>query len=263
MRQERTFELDPAETFPHLAEPPIVEAVIHWVARATRAFSKEELQRAIADRLPDYPEIQPQHQLQIETPFATDGSSTQVRHESWHGFRLSSADKRHVVQFTRDGLVFSRLLPYEGWVAFSAEGQRVWSIFLDLAFPSDVQRLGVRFINRMAPVELRTLGRYLAKAPKCLEPFGLPLRGFFYQSAHDVPGHPFQVNVVQTVQPPAPPWTQGFGLILDIDVFTTQSFPATAEDVQDHLPKMRWLKNKAFFSLVSKKSIKSFERERT
>src|SRR5207245_2893177 len=97
--------------FPHLPAAPIVEAVIHWVARATKPFQREELQKQLAERLPDYPDSQPQQQLQLETRFGPEGATTQTRHESWHGFRLTSPDKRYVVQFTREGMVFSRLTP--------------------------------------------------------------------------------------------------------------------------------------------------------
>ena len=53
----------------------------------------------------------------------------------------------YVAQFTRNGFVFSRLKPYEGWETFEAEAKRLWCIYRELAEPSEVQRLGVRFIN--------------------------------------------------------------------------------------------------------------------
>jgi len=133
--------------------------------------------------------------------------------------------------------------------------------FVDLAQPLEVQRLGVRFINRIAPIDLSKLGRYLAKPPKCLEPLGLPMSGFLYQSTHDVPKEPFRINVAQTVQPPSPPQTEGFGLILDIDVFTTQAFQLSDEVLQDRLTKMRWLKDKAFFTLLKRSAVKGFGKE--
>jgi uncharacterized protein (TIGR04255 family) len=74
-----------------------------------------------------------------------------------------------------------------------------------------------------------------------------------------VPGHPFKVNVVQTIQPPCPPQAEEFGLVLDIDAFTTQAFQPSDEIVNAHLAKLRWLKDKAFFSLMKKDAIKAFE----
>ena len=263
MKRRPKFVFDLKEEFQHLASAPIVEAVIHWAAKASKQFDKAELQQQLKDRLGQYPQCQADHELQFEVEAkigAKDLSTTQVRRETWRGFRLTSSDKLQIVQFNRDGIAFSRLEPYEKWETFAAEGLRVWKVFLELADPSEVQRLGVRFINRIAPVEIATVGKLLAKPPQCLEPLGLPLNNFLYQSTHDVPGHPYQVRVVQTVQPPTLPQAEGFGLLLDVDVFTTKPFQPQADTLSGHLEKMHWLKNKAFFSLISNKAVKLFEK---
>src|SRR5205823_15010689 len=108
MIQEHAFEFNQEESFPHLASAPIEEAVIHWVARSTVPFRKEELEKQLAGRLSDYPERQQQQQLEIETRFDADGSTSQIQHSRWHGFRLVSADKKYIAQFFRDGIVFSQ-----------------------------------------------------------------------------------------------------------------------------------------------------------
>lgn len=223
-----------------------------------KRLQPDELRTQLADRLPDYPQLQNQQELQFQAEFAADGTSTQIRRDSWRGFRLTSSDKLHIAQFNRDGLVFSRLQPYEDWENFPEEAQRLWKIFLELAEPSEVQRLGVRFINRIALTELSDVRRYLVKLPKCFNGLDLPMTGFMYQSTHDIPEHPFRINVVQTIQPPTPPETEGLGLILDTDVFTTQAISCDDEILQDHWGEMRWLKNKVFFSQLKKNAIKKF-----
>jgi uncharacterized protein (TIGR04255 family) len=260
MSERRQFKWDLTKSFPHLPSAPIVEAVIQWRARAGNTLSSDELRKRLAERLLEYPECHPQQELQFAAQSGPEGWSTDVRHEGWRGFRFVSSDKLYVAQFTRDGLVFSRLAPYENWERFSAEGRRLWEIYVDLAAPSEVERLGVRFINRIMPVGLGDVSRFLSRPPKCLEPLGLPMNGFLYQSTHDVPGNPFRINVGQTLQPPAPPQNEGFGLILDIDVFTTRPFRIRADRLEQYLEKMRWLKNRAFFSLLTKRAIKSFQR---
>jgi uncharacterized protein (TIGR04255 family) len=259
MAEVSTFQFDLDEQFPHLPSAPIVEAVIQWRARAETAWEVDPLRQQLSQRLSDYPTCQPQHEMQFEAQFVGHDSPTPQRRVRWLGFRLVSADGRYIAQFNRDGLVFSRLEPYNEWETFSSEGLRIWKTYLDLAGPVEVQRLGVRFVNRIALAKLAQLSRYLARPPKCLEPLGLPVSRFLYQSIHDVPGHPFQINVAQTVQPPSPPQTEGFGLILDIDVSTTQSFDCDEKILIQHLEKMRLLKDKAFFSLLKPKAIESFQ----
>lgn len=253
--------LDMKDTFPHLAAAPIVEAAIQWVARASRQFTPNELHEELTKQLPDYPECRPQHQLEFEAQLASDGTATQVSKDSWRGFRLTSADCLQIVQFTRDGVVFSRLTPYQDWSAFVKEACRVWKLFQELATPSEVQRLGVRFINRITLDKLAGVGRLLSVPPKGLERQGLPMTSFLHRNTFEAPDLPFSVNVVQTVQPPVPPEAEGFGLILDIDVFTEQAFPVDDAILNEYLPKMRWLKNKVFFSVMSKPAINSFKKK--
>jgi uncharacterized protein (TIGR04255 family) len=259
MKLRTEFQIDLTEAFPNLPAAPIAEAVIQWVARAGRPIVPDDLRRQLVERLPGYPECQPQRQLHVQAKFADDGSSEQVHHDEWDGFRLTSADKRYIAQFTRDGLIFSRLAPYENWDVFSVEAVRLWKVFVELAEPREVERLGVRFINRVA-AELSKVPRYLSAPPKCLEREGMPLTGFFFQSMHEVPGYPLQINVIQAIQPPALASAGGLGLILDIDVVTTQPLSLAEDVLHDHLTKMRWLKNKAFFSLMSKRAISRFEK---
>ena len=262
MAEVPTFQFNLDEQFPHLPSAPVVEAVVHWRARAKEPWEPDSLCEQLVQRLPDYPNCQPQHEMQFEAQFVGDDSATHRREVRLLGFRLISADGRYIVQFNRNGLVFSRLEPYNDWDTFSNEGLRIWTIFLELASPAEIQRLGVRFVNRI-PLRKRTLlGRYLSKPPKCLEPLGLPMSRFLYQSIHDVPGHPFQINVTQTIQPPKPPHTEELGLILDIDVFTTQAFDCDQEILKSNLAMMRWLKDKAFFSLLKPKAIQSFQKDR-
>jgi len=147
----------------------------------------------------------------------TSTTTSPHAHIKWQGLRLTSADRKYMVQFIRDGAIFSRLRPYESWDVFSEEGRRLWKIFVELSEPSEIQRLGVRFINRIAPIELTKVVNNWAKPPRFLEPLGLPMSGFLFQSTHDVPGHPFKINVVQTIQPPGPLQSDGFALIFDID----------------------------------------------
>lgn len=263
MKSERVFKFELEEQFPQLPGAPIVEAVIHWVARIEKPVAPDDLRKQLTERLPGYSECHVQREFRLAAQVESNDTAKQQQLEGWRGFRLTSADKLHIAQFNRDGLLFSRLRPYDNWDAFSAEGLLLWKTFVDFAKPSEVQRLGVRFINRIEPVELGKVGKYLAKSPRCLESLGLPISGFLHQSLYDVPDHPFRINVVQTVQPPAPPQTEGFGLILDIDIETTQAFQPSDEVLHDYLSKMRWLKDKAFFSLLTKSAIKTFERAKT
>lgn len=108
------FKIDLSESFDNLSQAPIVEAVIHWRARHGKKVEPEQLLSVLKEKLPDYPYAQQQQELELEAQMRPGGSAVHQQH-MWHGFRFESEDRLYVAQFTRNGLVFSRLKPYEDW----------------------------------------------------------------------------------------------------------------------------------------------------
>ena len=261
MARAAEFQFDSKKTFPNLPSAPIVEAVIHWRARATGTWEPDALKKELTTRLPEYVKCEPQRLLHVHAEIDAEGSKTQMGRDSFVGYRLTSANSLQIAQFNRDGLVFSRLKPYGEWESFSVEGLRLWQMFLDLAGPSEVERLGVRFINLVPLKQVVDIGKVLAKPPRCLDALGLPLSSFFYQSTYEVPRHRYGIKVNQTIQPPTPPDNGEFQLILDIDAFTKEPFDCKDAILHEHLPKMRFLKDEAFFSLLRPKAIEAFKKE--
>lgn len=260
MNKNRTITIDRDEKFEYLPQAPIVEAVIHWQARAENPLEPKEMRDRLTARLSDYPRVYDQQQIELETSFAAEGSTEQKARATWQGIRLTTADGCHIAHFSRDGLVFSRLKPYEKWESFQAEGMRLWRIYLDLAAPREIQRLGVRFINQIDSVELDRLNRYLMVPPRCPKPLGLPIHRFVHRDTFDVPGNPYHLTVTQTIRQPKPGVKEdgGFGLILDFDVFSTRPTPCD-DTIVRRLADMRWLKNKAFFSFLKPQAIERFK----
>jgi uncharacterized protein (TIGR04255 family) len=118
--------------------------------------------------------------------------------------------------------------------------------------------LGVRFINAIGPVQINELNGLLSLAPQ--SPPGMPLvpKQFLYQNTYEIPNYPYNLNVVRTIQPLEPTADNGFRLILDLDVFTTKPLAVNDEATQDALAEMRWIKNKAFFALLTDQAIARF-----
>jgi uncharacterized protein (TIGR04255 family) len=164
-----------------------------------------------------------------------------------------------VAQFTRNGLVFSRLAPYENWDQFEAEALRLWQVYQEVAEPSEIQRIGVRFINLIRLDQIEEVDDVLASPPAAPESMELPVREFLQQSRFDIPGHEYKLNVIQTIQRPGEQTEEGFALILDLDVFTSQTFGSTDDVLKRQLAEMRWIKNKAFFNFLTESAIARFK----
>lgn len=249
------FKIDLTESFPLLSRAPIIEAVIGVTARAESVWEESAISDQFKQRLPEYPSLQTHREVRYEFKHAADAQPEQAVHDmGWRGLRCESADKLHIVQFNRDGFSFSRLKPYQSWGQFHQEGMRLWGLYNEVAQSAEIQRLGLRFINRIefSPVEVK-LENLLENPPKTPRGMRIPFEGFLQHNTFSVPGYPYGINLIQTVQP-AQGSDDSRGVILDIDVFTTK--PITDQDsIGQHLTNMRWLKNKVFFGSITTQTL--------
>jgi uncharacterized protein (TIGR04255 family) len=238
------LKIDLTETFPHLERAPIVEAVIEIRTRVESPWEESALKEQSKAKLPDYPKIFSQSEFRHEMKMKPGQPPEQIlRDLGWKGLRLQSADGRYIAQFNRDGFIFSRLQPYESWEQFKEEAMRLWKMHAELAKVLEVQRLGVRFINRITlPVGEVRLEDYLLVPPQTPGELDLQIMGFFHQD-----------NLLVTLG------SDGGGLILDIDVFTTEPFQQRADDIEKYLAEMRWLKNKVFYSSLTKEALEGLK----
>ena len=258
MPQTVSIKLD--EKFEHLAQAPIVEAVIEIRARASLTLEERSLRTDIEPKLPGYTFLDSLREYHGEVKFEGGKlSSQQVQDIGWKGVRFRSADEKHIAQFNRDGFVFSRLDPYVRWEQLEAESRRLWEIYKTLAQPVEVQRVGLRYINRFRlPAGDLEFEGYLQSPPASPRALELPFHGFVHKDTLAVPGYPYAVNLIRTIQQLDNSPDGGVALILDIDVFTTQPFDPDDAVLTRRLLEMRWLKNKAFFGSITKKALKMF-----
>jgi uncharacterized protein (TIGR04255 family) len=203
------IDVNTSDVFPHLPKAPIVEAAISWQAAPAEQLEPKRLHEALKDKLPEYPQVAPQVEVSLEHHVSPEGSRTSQSH-AWQAFQIERKDEPYVAQFRKNGLVVSRLQPYQRWSTFRDEALRLWGIYSEIASPPEIQRIGLRYINLVAVDSLDDASGYLRTPPTFPgEPIGsgLPLAQFMHQSRFEIPGHDLQLNLVQTVQPAAP-WAQ-------------------------------------------------------
>lgn len=252
MSDQHPVKIDLAESFPHLVRAPIVEAVIDVRALCASPVEEKTAMASLRVQLPDYPTIVSQSEVRQEIKPGNGAAESRMADLRWKGLRFASVDKLHVAQFNRDGFVFSRLQPYEGWEQFTREFERLWAMYRELGRVVDVQRIGLRFINRLQMEQGETnFESYIEPSPLPPKGLKLPFVSYFHQDVLLATGHPYMVNIIKTIQPPLDPAVQGFALLLDIDAYTLQNFVAPPENLQRHLLEMRWLKNRAFFGSIT------------
>ncbi|MFY9621177.1 MAG: TIGR04255 family protein [Pyrinomonadaceae bacterium] len=251
--------IDPTERFQHLPNAPIVEAALEIRARAELPWEEKAIAEQLKERLPEYPVTLAQHAFQQHFQFAANqppqGSYQEL---GLKGFRLQSRDNLQIVQFNRDGFIFSRLAPYESWETFSSELFRLWETYVELAGLTQIHRLGLRFINRIS-IEHRDLAYYLVVPPITARGLDLPYLAFLHHDTFAVPQLPYVVNVIKTIQPQQDSRETVPALILDIDISSEQPFALENGIMEGRIADMRWLKNKFFFGNITEGALEEFK----
>lgn len=248
--------IDLKEKFPHLSKAPIVEAVLDIRVVPSVKWDETSLQAELKKRLPDFPKVETLREARVQIVPPVQPGKPMFEDVGCVGLKLHSNDNLHIVQFNKGAFVFSRLKPYVDWGRFSQEALRLWTIYCELLKPTEVRRIGLRFINRISIKQTTIeLSDYYKYPPESLKELNWPLAGYLHHDVMQVPETAYSVNVIKTVQN-----VPGeIGLLLDIDVFMPSQFAYNELRIIECLEEMRWVKNKIFFGSLTKKLIQELK----
>jgi uncharacterized protein (TIGR04255 family) len=252
------MKIDVTEQFELLPRAPIVEAVIQVHARPETSWEEKDILACLKPKLSEFEKSFSRNNMKPEVQLdAAHPPQVAAENLGWYGLLCESKDQS--VQFNRDGFVFSRLQPYQSWDQFFADAMRLWKIYLETARPMEMQRIGLRFINKIQlPPKEVDFEKYIQPYPEPPFDLDLPFLSFFHHDTLAVPGHPYAINIIRTIQPAINPQADGIGLIVDIDAFTTQSLEIKEGVLVERLAELRWLKNKTFFGSITPEAMGLF-----
>jgi uncharacterized protein (TIGR04255 family) len=232
--------------FPHLSNAPIVEAIIDLRIETEKKWESESFREDLSNELPDYPIIEPQRIIRVETMAKKDeiprAAATDL---GLIGFFFRSEDKLHVAQFQRDGFSFSRLKPYLDWEHLVSEAKRLWNIYQKHTSIQSITRLGVRFINTIDDPLGKEISTYLVNAPEPPCNSKWTFNEFLHRDVFEVPNTPYTVILTSSMRPDS----IKVQYVVDIDVFTKSDLEIEVI-WGEHLNQMRNLKNKMFFGSI-------------
>ncbi|HXA15707.1 MAG TPA: TIGR04255 family protein [Thermoanaerobaculia bacterium] len=109
--------------------------------------------------------------------------------------------EHQLVQVRRGGFSFNRLAPYLSLDEYLPEIKRTWQIFVELAEPVTIRRIGLRYINRIflpAGEGIVDLSDYLYLGSKLPEEVSLKFTAVLneYSAIEDATGHEVKVRMV-------------------------------------------------------------------
>lgn len=238
---------------------PITEAVIDLVVQPVEGISLEGL-GGIQDEA--YSQKEPITFNQVQ--FTGTGATTTQETKGW---RFRSGDGLYIYQARLNGFGASRLAPYQNWKAFSEEARRLWKRYRESARPVAIQRLGLRYINRIdIPLPLNDFGEYLLTAPLVSPHLPQGLSNYVMSLTipiDDVVTVAVTEAILNQVLPNqavvAPAKSDTVSILLDIDVSQPLDWSSTEEHLWERFEYLRKVKNHVFESCITDKTRELFQ----
>ena len=163
MTRPPKFQIDLTEQFPSLQHAPIVEAVIQFHAPTRTVIEPPALRTILEQQFAGYAVSD---QVQFETGLTGSPGNMEVRQKTqWDGFRLTSDDGKHICQWKRNCLVFSRLQPYVSWAQFMDTALPFWELYQKTADPQLIEVIGVLLIYQIHLLEGERPSSYFKQVP--------------------------------------------------------------------------------------------------
>lgn len=240
----------------HLSRAPIIEALVDIRVTLAPNVNAARLKSFHSSISTEYPKEQELREKRFEfkiKPEVLETAASSVR-----GYRYFSADDKQVIQARLDGFTFSKLRPYETWEKLREEAYRLWIIYVKLFNPERINRVALRYINRIEiPLPHIDLRDYLTAPPEV--PGGLPQRidNFLVRIVIPEPSLGATAIITQALEPLT---NQKIApVILDIDVFKLGKFGRDGKDAWETIDKLRDLKNRIFFESITEKTVELYE----
>lgn len=149
--------MSPPNPHPTFANPTIAEALceLHFALPGGVAFQQQWFGDFFTAARDEYPIMEPQEVTEFMAGFGPEGM-TQSRQQLLRMIYRDST-RNDLIQLSDNILTVNVLPRYAGWVAFKSRIKIAWSLFQRTASPVGLNRIGLRYINRIpkrTPTEL-------------------------------------------------------------------------------------------------------------
>ena len=235
----------------HYIAAPITEAVIDLQVEFLYEMTLSiltDLKRSIKSDYPVCDEI-----VAVEGEIEAGSSVAARASQTLIGYRFSSGDRKQILQARLDGFTFSRLAPYDKWETFRDEARRLWELYRAVANPKSVNRVAVRYINRLnLPLPLSDFKDYLRTVPEVSPDLPQGLSDYFMQL--QIPQEDLDGMLLLNEAIISPLGDNVISVLLDINLFCNGNFPSEEDMHWNLLEKFRVRKNEVFEACITDKT---------
>ncbi|RKX44577.1 MAG: hypothetical protein DRP64_06300 [Verrucomicrobia bacterium] len=245
---------------PKLSNAPIVEAVVDIDCDMPTTFEVENvIEQATALFKESYPKTRKRyvHQHEIKQKIGGDAeiSSPSVEVQA---LQLLQEDEKQIIQVRSQGYSFNRLAPYTSMDEYWEEIRGTWQIFAETFNPTQVQRVRLRFINRIfLPLDGGSLDfdDYLKVAPRLTDDVRLAFNNFINQhQVQDVETG----NTAKIVLATQAEEKGTLPILFDIEVIGRNAGDVSWDFIGNELEALRNLKNHIFYNTLTDKCLTQF-----
>lgn len=243
-------------TITTLKNPPIIEAVVEIKCAAQAVWEEEVVKPKLQESMSEYEFLDSRYGYLSSIQFEDGETTAPPIRKDWIGARFRSEDEKYITSFTNEAFTCSRLEPYETWDSFKQEALRIWNVHEKIAESTEVERLDLRYINRI-PIDNdhRELSDYIHNPPDAPNRFGLDVYMFLHKDTFIDSTKKYAINITKTLQRPDDVSQNEFSLILDINIHTlkpiTIDLPQQNNTISEKFDEMRELKNQVFFGTIT------------
>jgi len=229
---------------------PIREAIIDFRVTSSATFDVRDLQKSFASELKNYPDFIELNQA--EGAFMLGPSISAAATQSHIGYLMRNS--QYVCQLKDTGFTLSRMHPYSKWEEFRDEARRLWSKYREVRKPDKIERLAVRYINKIEmPAPIEKVDEYFQTFPLLSSESPSDIEHYFMRIVVRLPD--IQAKAILSEVLLWPPNNDGIqSIVLDIDVFRDTEVPTAEKDIWKFFEKLRLKKNVLFENSITDKS---------
>jgi len=235
----------------HYSKAPITEAILDIQVEAPSGLAPLSLAACQDSVRTDYPT-----KRELKAAFAQFEMGPQLAASATSqdlGFAFINPDGKQLFQVRTNGFTANRLAPYSRWETFSEEARKLWKIYREVAKPTRITRIALRYINRfdipVSPVELKD---YFHTSPEVERGLPQSIAGFFMQILLPLEDVKSSVTIVETIV--EPPQRGIVVVVLDLDLFRTEELPESDEELWKLFEVLRVKKNVVFDTCITEKT---------
>ena len=251
----------------HLRKAPIVEAVVDFRVVLPSDFNPEKLREAREYLKAKYPGFAETKRFTARLELAVGRApSHQTEDLGLLGVVAKSSDGLTIAQLGVDGFTMNRLKPYTSWKKIGPEALRLWRYYSELTKPEAITRIGLRYINHIAPLPDSGRLEHFVLTPPPGVPRNIPrhVGSFRVRTVVEDPKKGIAATITQVFGPSAEvpgPTTDapGYALLLDIDAYKIEKL-AMGADFRKILEDLHTYKNQIFFGTLTERVVKRFEK---